>query len=91
MAKVLTINEHKATIVFDDEIGMFRGEFVGLRGGADFYATNALELYDEGAISLRLFLEACSECGINPYKDSNTAQNRSTQDARDFDSKPGNA
>ena len=34
---------------------MFRGEFVNLNGGADFYATNVEDLHKEGKISLDAF------------------------------------
>lgn len=34
----MTINGYRAVIAFDPDIQMFRGEFVGLNGGADFYA-----------------------------------------------------
>ena len=36
MMNVMEINGVKAIIAFDPEIAMFRGEFVGLSGGADF-------------------------------------------------------
>jgi predicted HicB family RNase H-like nuclease len=32
----LTINGYNAVVSYDEEIDMFRGEFVGLNGGADF-------------------------------------------------------
>nr|WP_320189723.1 type II toxin-antitoxin system HicB family antitoxin [uncultured Desulfobacter sp.] len=47
----------------------FRGEFVGLNGGADFDAANMEELKKEGKISLKVFLEMCEEEGINPSKE----------------------
>jgi predicted HicB family RNase H-like nuclease len=34
----MTIDGYQAVITFDPDIQMFRGEFVGLNGGADFYA-----------------------------------------------------
>jgi predicted HicB family RNase H-like nuclease len=40
MMNVMEINGVKAVIAFDPEINMFRGEFVGLNGGADFYSTD---------------------------------------------------
>lgn len=61
-------NGYKAVIVYDPEIEMFRGEFVGLNGGADFYATDIEGLKKEGTISLQVFLEACKEKGIEPKK-----------------------
>ena len=34
----MEIDGYRAIIQYDPEIDMFRGEFVGLNGGADFYA-----------------------------------------------------
>ena len=48
---------------------MFRGEFVGLNGGADFYAKDIEGLKKESAISLKVFLKACQERGIEPRKE----------------------
>ena len=62
------IDGHKAVIQFDPEIGMFRGEFVGLAGGADFYADSVEGLRREGSISLQVFLETCRARGIAPYR-----------------------
>ena len=57
----LTIKGYQTTILFDPEIQMFRGEFVSLNGGADFYAKDVEDLFREGEISLKVFLEACEE------------------------------
>lgn len=59
---------YKAVISYDSELEMFRGEFVGLNGGADFYATDIEGLKKEGQISLRVFLETCKEKGISPKR-----------------------
>ena len=64
----MTINGYQAVIAFDPELQMFREEFVGLNGGADFYATDVDGLRHEGEISLRLFLEACEKRGVEPRK-----------------------
>lgn len=64
----MTINNHHAVIAYDEEIDMFRGEFVGLNGGADFYAADIATLRKEGETSLQLFLQSCKERGIDPYK-----------------------
>ncbi len=64
----MNINGYNAVIAYDEEIDLFRGEFVGLNGGADFYASDIPNLRKEGEISLRVFLEACQERGINPHK-----------------------
>jgi len=59
---------YKAVIAYDPEIDMFRGEFFGLNGGADFYAKDADGLKREGEISLRVFLDMCEEEGVPPRK-----------------------
>ena len=64
----MTINGHKAVIAFDPDIQMFRGEFVGLNGGADFYAKDVDGLRREGEISLRVFLAACADDGVEPHR-----------------------
>ncbi len=66
--KLITINGYQAVISFDPEIRMFRGEFVGLNGGADFYARDLDTLRQEGEQSLNIFLEACAEDGVSPRK-----------------------
>lgn len=38
---------YQAVITYDPEIEMFRGEFVGLNGGADFYAKDPESLKRE--------------------------------------------
>jgi len=65
----MEIDGYRAVIAYDPEIEMFRGEFAGLNGGADFYAKDIESLKKEGAISLRIFFEACRERGIEPVKE----------------------
>jgi predicted HicB family RNase H-like nuclease len=69
MMNIMNLDGYKAIIKYDPVIDKFRGEFVGLNGGADFYATNIEELREEGKISLKVFLEMCKEEGIDPHKD----------------------
>ncbi|MDR2239249.1 MAG: type II toxin-antitoxin system HicB family antitoxin [Zoogloeaceae bacterium] len=64
----MTINDYQAVISFDPDIQIFRGEFVGLNGGADFYASDVEGLRREGEISLKVFLDACTEDGVEPRK-----------------------
>ena len=64
----LNIEGHWAVISYDPDIDMFRGEFVGLNGSADFYATTVSKMKAEGARSLREFLAVCEERGIDPEK-----------------------
>jgi len=68
MKNVMEINGVKAVIAFDPEINMFRGEFVGLNGGADFYSTDIDGLRREGETSLKVFLDMCAEEGVSPYR-----------------------
>lgn len=75
MNNVMTIDGHKAVISFDPELGLFRGEFTGLSGGADFYAADVKGLKREGAISLRVYLEACAKRGIEPLSKASGALN----------------
>lgn len=65
----MQINGYRAVVSFDPEIQMFRGEFLGLNGGADFYADTVVMLKKEGATSLKVFLEMCEESGIEPQKE----------------------
>ncbi len=68
MINQMTIDGVKAVITYDSDIDMFRGEFLGFNGGADFYAKDTEGLRREGAISLKVFLEACQEDGVEPFK-----------------------
>ena len=61
-------NNYKALITYDPDIEMFRGEFIGLNGGADFYAKNIDALKKEGQISLDVFLRMCKQDGVSPRK-----------------------
>lgn len=66
MNNVMIIDGHKAVIKYDPEAEMLRGEFIGLNGGADFYADNDADLLREGKASLQTFLEVCrTELGID--------------------------
>mgnify|MGYP000152368144 CR=1 FL=1 len=62
----MDIDGFKATVTFDPEISMFRGEFLGIGGGGDFYAALEEELERQGRLSLRIYLELCAENGIDP-------------------------
>ncbi|HBC0018028.1 TPA: type II toxin-antitoxin system HicB family antitoxin [Enterobacter hormaechei subsp. xiangfangensis] len=65
----LMINGHPSTVTHDPEINMYRGEFLGLNGGADFYADTKKKLVAEGETSLRVFLEICARDGLPAYKE----------------------
>ena len=46
----MTINGYQAVIAFDPDIQMFRGEFVSLNGGADFYRMSGSHTADNAAL-----------------------------------------
>lgn len=68
MNNIMTIDGQKAVIQYDPEIEMFRGEFLNLSGGADFYASDIEGLKREGSQSLKVYMDMCSEKGIEPHK-----------------------
>ena len=68
MRNTMEIEGYRAVIQFDPDIDMFRGEFVGLNGGADFYARDIAGLRREGAVSLKVFLDMCREDGVEPRR-----------------------
>ncbi len=68
MMNLMTIDGYKAVIQYDPDIEMFRGEFIGLNGGADFYAADIKSLRREGEISLKVFVDMCKEDGVEPRK-----------------------
>ena len=68
MRNTMEIEGYRAVIQFDPDIDMFRGEFVGLNGGADFYARDIAGLRREGAASLEVFLDMCREDGVEPRR-----------------------
>jgi predicted HicB family RNase H-like nuclease len=65
----MTVEGHKAKIEYDPEIDLFRGEILGLNGGADFFGKTPDELRLEFKRSLKVFLDVCKEKGIEPYKE----------------------
>jgi len=68
MNNILDIDGEKAVVAYDPDIGMLRGEFTGLNGGADFYAQSVPELIEQGRESLAVFLQMCAEKGIAPRR-----------------------
>ena len=65
---LMTVDGYSARIEYDLETDLFRGEILGLSGGADFYGANPDELRLEFKKSLDVFLEVCREQGIDPRK-----------------------
>ena len=43
----MTVEGFHAKIEYDEELDLFRGEILGLNGGADFYGKNPKELRTE--------------------------------------------
>jgi predicted HicB family RNase H-like nuclease len=68
MKNIMKIDGYDAVINYDPEIEMFRGEFLNLNGGADFYASDIEGLNKEGQASLNMFLKMCKEDGVEPKK-----------------------
>lgn len=66
---VMNIDGYSAKIEYDPELDMFRGEILGLNGGADFYGKNPKELRAEFKKSLDVFLAVCKEKGIAPRRE----------------------
>lgn len=65
---VMSIDSYHAKIEYDPELDLFRGEILGLSGGADFYGKSPKELRAEFRKSLTVFLEVCKEKGIEPRR-----------------------
>ncbi len=65
---VMSIDGYNAKIEYDPELDLFRGEILGLNGGADFYGKNPKKLRAEFKKSLEVFLEVCAEKGIEPRR-----------------------
>jgi predicted HicB family RNase H-like nuclease len=68
MMNIMNIDGERAVVAYDPDIQKFRGEFIGLSGGADFYAENVKDLMAEGRKSLAVFLDLCKEHGIEPHR-----------------------
>lgn len=64
----MTLEGYQAKIEYDAEKDKFRGEILGLSGGADFHGRNPRELRAEFKKSLDVFLEVCREKGIEPRR-----------------------
>ena len=65
---VMSLDGYNAKIEYDADLDVFRGEILGLNGGADFYGKNAKELRAEFKKSLQVFLVVCREKGLEPRR-----------------------
>lgn len=68
MRNTMKFGKYTAVISYEPDIAMFRGEFVDLNGGADFYADSIKSLRKEGETSLRVFLDFAKEKNLAPEK-----------------------
>ena len=66
MTNVIEVEAYRGVVRYDADLGMYRGEFVGLNGGADFYGRDMGSLEAEAAVPLAVFLEVCREDGVEP-------------------------
>ena len=64
----MKLDGYHAKIEYIEETDQFRGELLGLAGGADFYGSNPDQLRQEFKKSLDVFLEVCKEQGIEPRR-----------------------
>ena len=68
MKELMQIRGYTAVLDYDPDIELYRGEFLGLRGGAEFYAPSREALPVEGKRSLEVFLALCAEDGVSPRR-----------------------
>ena len=64
----MNVDGYSARIEYDPELDVFRGEILGLTGGADFYGKTPSELRTEFKKSLTVFLQVCEEKGVEPRR-----------------------
>jgi predicted HicB family RNase H-like nuclease len=62
---LMKVDGYHAKIEYDEETDQFRGEILGISGGADFYGSSPDELRREFKKSLEVFLEVCKEQGTS--------------------------
>ena len=65
---VMTVDGYHAKIEYDEELDLFRGEILGLNGGADFYGKSPKKLRTEFKKSLQVFLDVCQDKGLEPRR-----------------------
>ena len=65
---MMTVDGYRAKIEYDAELDLFKGEVLGLNGGADFFGKNPKALRAEFRKSLQVFLDVCVQRGIEPRR-----------------------
>ena len=63
----MEINGYRAVVNYDPDINMFRGEFVGLNGGADFYAKDIDNLRREDRVEPRKAYSGEFNLRVSPH------------------------
>lgn len=66
---IMELDGYKAKIEYDSDLDQFRGEILGLNGGADFYGNDPASRRTEFRNSLKIFLEVCEAKGIDPIRE----------------------
>ena len=64
----MILDGYNAKIEYNEETDQFRGEILGLSGGADFYGSSPDDLRREFTKSLDVYLEVCKEQGVEPRR-----------------------
>jgi predicted HicB family RNase H-like nuclease len=64
----MNVDGYHAKIEYDEAADQFRGEILGISGGANFYGSSPDELRSKFKKSLEIFLEVCKEQGIEPRR-----------------------
>jgi len=65
---LMSVQGFQAKIEYDPQQDRFRGEILGLNGGADFFGRNPKDLRTEFRKSLSVFLAVCRVKGIEPRR-----------------------
>ena len=65
---LMTVEGYDAKIEYERDSDRFRGEILGLNGGADFFGKTPTQLRSEFRKSLKVFLQVCKEKGIEPRR-----------------------
>lgn len=63
---IMPLGDFQAEIDYDADLQLYRGEILGLSGGADFYGSDTDQLMTEFKKSLAAYLEVCEQNGIAP-------------------------
>ncbi len=63
---VMTVDGYHAKIECDEELDLFRGEILGLNGGADFYGKNPEDLRTEFKNPCKFFWRFATREASNP-------------------------